>query len=567
MGDKNTYVYLYDDQFNKITEESKGGENSNFKIRRLFDKGETYYFCMRLVSRTETGSFAIKLEEANYSEASGYCGQNLTWNLADGLLTISGKGEMRNFWYSNEAPWRNYRDDVVKIIIEDGVTSIGSRAFLGMNYLRSADIPDSVTTIGDNAFGDCYSLRNVKIPYGVTSLGFCAFEGCDITKIEIPDSVTSIGGAAFRSCRLLTSVEIPDSVTSIADATFQSCRLLTSVEIPDSVTCIENYAFSGSGLTSIEIPDSVTSIGDYAFEGCPIKSIILPNSISRIGDGMLSYCNILTNVVIPDNVTSIGDFAFCGCRLLANIEFPNSIKDVGDFAFANCLSLKEVKFKGDAPSFNIKKYRQNFRNDTLTAYYPCQKSGWTKDVKQNYAGHVTWVPWNPETGEVFASEKEIVLRPGQSVCLPVLEKYGTLENISVDSGIISVNQNTLTALQSGTAEAVIEYSAYRFTYNVIVAAGDNVLTFPSELKSIEEEAFVGVSGIQFAELGDAVEVVKKDAFLNTEIRQLVVKSAGTVIDPEALDKTTLSGLTIICQKGSSAESFAIENGCTLAYLE
>ena len=173
---------------------------------------------------------------------------NLTWKLyEDGTLTISGTGAMKNYDYNdNPSPVYN-NSNVKKVVIEDGVTSIGN-----------------------SAFNECISLTSITIPDSVTSIGTYAFSGCrSLTSITIPDSVTSIGAYAFQSCSNLTSITIPDSVTSIGASAFNSCSGLTSITIPDSVTSIGNFAFSYCiSLTSITIPDSVTSIGSYAFYNC-----------------------------------------------------------------------------------------------------------------------------------------------------------------------------------------------------------------------------------------------------------------------------------------------------------
>ena len=150
---------------------------------------------------------------------SGTCGaegdgSNLTWTLdSDGVLTISGSGDMGN--YVSTSPWG--RDVRVKsVIITDGVTSIGNWAFARCTSLSSVTIPNSVTSIGESAFYGCESLTSVTIPDSVTSIGESAFRDCaSLTSVTIPDSVTNIGWYAFDNCTSLTSVTIPDSVTNI----------------------------------------------------------------------------------------------------------------------------------------------------------------------------------------------------------------------------------------------------------------------------------------------------------------------------------------------------------------
>ena len=154
------------------------------------------------------------------AEKSGTCGPNLKWHLTDyGVLTITGKGEMYDYSYT---PW-SY-DDLTRVIIGNGVTTIGKNAFIGRSSLTSVNIPNSVTTIGQAAFYDCSSLTSVTIPNSVTTIGESAFWGCSsLTSVTIPNSVTTIGEATFRYCSHLTSVNIPNSVMTIGNSAFYLC--------------------------------------------------------------------------------------------------------------------------------------------------------------------------------------------------------------------------------------------------------------------------------------------------------------------------------------------------------
>ena len=168
-----------------------------------------------------------------------------------------------------------------KVIIPDGITSIGAFAFFICSSLTSITIPNSVTSIGREAFEGCASLTSITIPDSVTNIGDRAFEGCSsLTSIAIPNSVTSIGDWAFNKCSSLTSITIPNSVTSIGHGAFSECSSLTSITIPDSVTSIGDWAFNKcSSLTSITIPDNVLSIGEGAFNMCEgLKSFHLPKA-------------------------------------------------------------------------------------------------------------------------------------------------------------------------------------------------------------------------------------------------------------------------------------------------
>jgi len=173
------------------------------------------------------------------AQTSGTCGENLTWTLEDGTLTISGTGAM-----TDDAPWSSYCE-ITSVSIADGVTSIGICAFSGCWSLTSVTIPNSVTSIGGGAFAGCSSLTSVTIPNSVTSIGKEAFWGCSsLTSVTIPNSVISIGDGAFAYCSSLTSVTIGSGVTSIEGGAFEGCSSLTSIscEAVNPPVC-ENYVF------------------------------------------------------------------------------------------------------------------------------------------------------------------------------------------------------------------------------------------------------------------------------------------------------------------------------------
>jgi hypothetical protein len=242
--------------------------------------------------------------------ADGTCGDNLTWTLdSNGTLTISGTGEMWDFekgkttdpfetYYGTE-PWQDLA--ITKVVIEDGVTSIGLNAFEGCTNLVSVTIPNSVTSIGEAAFANCDSLPAIVIPDGVTSLAYNTFYNCaSLTSVTIPSSVTRIGHSVFSCCSSLTTVTIPDSVTSMGDSIFVKC----------------------TSLTSIFIPNSVTSMGDGVFSGCTsLTSVTLSNQLTRIGSLTFYHCTSLTSITIPDSVTSIGDVAFTDCTGLTDLYY------------------------------------------------------------------------------------------------------------------------------------------------------------------------------------------------------------------------------------------------------
>ena len=242
------------------------------------------------------------------AEESGTCGPNLRWHLTDNaVLTISGKGKMYDYSYDNRAPWDNYDKRIIKrIIIGDGITTIGSSAFRNCFALNSVTIPNSVRTIGEAAFGDCKALTSVTIPNSVRTIGAYAFYNCRaLTSVTIPNSVRTIGAYAFEYCSTLTSVTIPNSVTIIEWSTFKDCSALTSVTIPNSVTTIERSAFSScTNLQKVNIGNSVKSIGEQAFYECTKLTQISSEAVVPPTCGLNVFAGINKSnckLIVPKN--------------------------------------------------------------------------------------------------------------------------------------------------------------------------------------------------------------------------------------------------------------------------
>ena len=200
---------------------------------------------------------------------SGTCGDNLTWILdTEGTLTISGEGAMYDY-NSGSAPWYGYWDQILSVIVEEGVTSIGNYAFNKCSSLVSIDLPDGLTSIGEDAFSRCSGLVSIDLPDSLTFIDEYAFEDCSsLTSIALPDSLTFIGWRMFAGCSNLASIAFPDDLRSVSTYAFKDCSSLTSIDLPDGLTSISGRAFYNcSSLTEITFTGSAPQIGIDAFFG------------------------------------------------------------------------------------------------------------------------------------------------------------------------------------------------------------------------------------------------------------------------------------------------------------
>ena len=286
---------------------------------------------------------------------TGSCGDDLTYTIySDMSMVIIGSGPMWEY-YDDTHINNDYYQSIEKVIIEEGVTSIGNCAFAECSGLSTVSIPNSVTEIGSGAFSGCTVLNSITIPNSVINIGRGAFYGCtDLISVEIPSSVTTIDGSAFSGCTGLTSVTIPNGVINIGWGAFDNCSGLTSVEISNSVASIEGAVFSGctnlnsivvsSGNSTYDSRDNCNAIIETStntlISGC--QNTVIPNSVTSIGGSAFSDCTVLTSVTIPNSVTSIGRFAFSGCTGLLSVSIPNSVTVIDESAFEGCIGLASL---------------------------------------------------------------------------------------------------------------------------------------------------------------------------------------------------------------------------------
>lgn len=106
------------------------------------------------------------------SSAGRICGSALTWKFADGILIISGKGNIPNY-KNSDAPWAALTITTVKI--GEGVTGIGSHAFNCSKSLKHVLVPSTLTTIETDAFGHTERLPRIYVAYN--NARFTSFSG------------------------------------------------------------------------------------------------------------------------------------------------------------------------------------------------------------------------------------------------------------------------------------------------------------------------------------------------------------------------------------------------------
>ncbi|MBR2890076.1 MAG: leucine-rich repeat domain-containing protein [Oscillospiraceae bacterium] len=200
----------------------------------------------------------------------GACGDNMSWTLSAGTLTVTGTGAMWDFPESEMAPWYGYRHEIFRLVLGDGISSVGDLAFYDCYNILAVTVPDSVTDIGSYAFAGCSGMEMLRLSRNLKTLGECAFSDCvKLQSLRLPEGLLSIGLKGFYRCESIPTVTVPASVTSIGVSAFGYCKSLVSADIQAQITTVPEFLFYGCGkLTTVSLANATEDISEFAFRGC-----------------------------------------------------------------------------------------------------------------------------------------------------------------------------------------------------------------------------------------------------------------------------------------------------------
>jgi len=194
---------------------------------------------------------------------------DIHWELdSEGTFTLSGDGRPPMVSASMQiTPWDDYKDQIRRVVIEDGVWNTGEYSFSDCTNLTEVELASSVTTIGDGAFSGCTGLTSIRFPDTLDHIGSGAFSGCTgLTELAFPNSLEDIGSWAFARCTGLTEVVFP-AHASVGTQAFTACEGLRKVVLPDKNAVGQSaFAFCTS-LTEVYWPLGLTSADQYFHNG------------------------------------------------------------------------------------------------------------------------------------------------------------------------------------------------------------------------------------------------------------------------------------------------------------
>ena len=416
--------------------------------------------------------------------ASGSCGTDLNWVLYDdGNLVVSGSGAMSDWSASSNVPWYKYLNNIFSVTIENGVTSIGTRAFTNAKNLKSVTMSDTVTVINDYAFYNCTALIDIEISENTTKIGANALSGCTlIEKIDIPASVTTIGATALYGCTNLECINVDGANTKYSS---------------------DDGVLYNKAMTNVICYPAMKA--DESFE--------IPKTVTTLTSGAFAKNSYLTYVEIPKSVKIITYNTFINCTNLATVIIPSSITTVGGSAFGNCSNIKDVYYYGSKNEW-----------DSIT-FGGSNTFHTNANITYNYVGteikasgvcgtSLSWVLYADGNLEVTGSGAIPDYSAASNV--PWNAYMKDICNVIIYNGVTAIGSRAF---------------AYASNINSVVIA--------STVKTINSYAFYNNSLLENIEIPDGITTIAANAFSGcTSLKEFYVPSSVTSIGTGAFNLCT-----------------------------
>ena len=442
-----------------------------------------------------------------FKQIHGRCGERAVWyfDTQTAKLSVMGSGSIPDYTNSISVPWYDFKEDIISVTIEKGITSVGAYAFYYCEAVQTVSFPDTVVQIGDYAFYGCKSLTSVRIPETVTHIGDSAFCYCpNLKNIILLNSKTEIAEQAigYTPYDSTYSVTLYSYDGSSAE-TYAKENELNFVSIDGM--CGESTLWCFNAETGILYLHGVGATEDFTPEQQPwaeylpvITSVVISDSITSIGANAFANAENLTSIILDETITAIGSNAFdTTCKIYG---YAGSAAD--SYAKENQLTFMEINGKcGEQAVW--------FYDEKLHAL-SIMGSGAMTDY--SYNGDVPWYDFREE-----------------------------ITSVSIAKGITSVGSRAFYYCESLTS-----------------------IELPATITRIGEYAFYECDTLTSIRIPESVTLIEDSAFCYCpNLKNIILLNSQTEIAEYSIGYYYTSysyyGITLYGYANSSAETYAEEN--------
>lgn len=437
-------------------------------------------------------------------------------------------------------------------------------------------------------------LKHITIPEGMTELKNNFFYNCkSIESVTLPDGMETIGRYAFCNCLSLKSVSVPPSVSVISSYAFQGCSKLSEITLPEYLKELGWYALADSGIKKITFPEN-TLVYSCACSGCKQLENIFFYCKKLPGDhrNIFQNCSSVKSIYTSYNSASINSDFFDG---ITSSPTCYGTGDLYHVAKKNGWEFVETPFPweaqgSDSSNLNPIPVCPDYLYDADTDTYTVTDREGANSGEEAYPSTEAW------------NAKTVVFDYDAEVCLTqwCTQWFYGVENVIVKGNILDIdnqafmfNKGTLKSAELSDNVRMISNGAFTLCENLTTVKGGKGLRtigynsfngsksledidFADSAEFIGYAAFRDCTGLSDIKISDTVKTVGSFAFLNcTGVDEVEIPSSVTEIGEYAFgylynkeqgDYYPIEGFTVVAEKNSAAEKYALDNGFKIRYL-
>jgi hypothetical protein len=542
---------------------------------------------------TVTSDTTIVAEFAEILYA-GYCGTDARWryNMLSQTITISGTGSIDKYktvgsiftTLTSNTPWSEIANNIKHVVVDEGITDMGSRAFWGCENLETVKLPSTCTSYGGLTFAECPKLKEVVVAattvWQVDEYCFSNYDSCTLyvptgyvdyykkntvfglfSKIvgaymvtvnaDIKNGTVEVESYTIPEGGKATVTPKPDEGYSVIDVNFEGnygSRIIYNGyiyavdDVRSNIYVSVEFGRESESSFTYRIIDG-TNVEITAYNGTDsviaIPSTITDNgveyTVTSIGDRAFDGNSDIKSVTIPNTVTNIGESAF-SYPDLTSLTVPNSVKTIGEHAFSD---VKNVVYNGSASGSPWGALTINGTVDGNYVFADAEKTHLTAYI-------------NPTNNmESSIDIPETVVSIGLNAILNVWAKqygdayyWGNEEN----PYLILWKVGSLTGDDDNDITSFEVHEGCKYIYASAFASLNELesVTISNSVVSINQWAFVGCNNLTSVTIPGSVKYIGEGAFWGCEkLRSVIISDGVETIGNDAFGKCVqLSSVSI-----------------------
>jgi hypothetical protein len=257
---------------------------------------------------------------------------------------------MEDYFEVTAQPYQQYRTQIKKVVVEEGVVFIGRSAFYGFTNITEVVLPESLMAIEEYAFFGCTGITEMNIPAKVFYIGKFSLRKTGINTITFAnkDNWAFIDGTTVDMDDMTALVAALRKTTATYEQTF-----MRTFEAEGTVIAGGEFGkgfawtLTDTGVLNVtgsgNMPKfNVNSTPWYGYRGA-IRTVVIGDGITSVGRCSFHTCRAIVSVTLPETIETIAEYAFYNMPYITEFSIPAAVTRIEAFVLRKCVNLETIE--------------------------------------------------------------------------------------------------------------------------------------------------------------------------------------------------------------------------------